>query len=82
MNTDAKQKQFSGTKLQAKLDEAGINQSEFLRMLIKAAPEGMKPGQTLVQGAITGGHKPGSDYLGLFATVLGCSVDDFFDVKS
>ena len=51
MNTDAKQKQFSGTKLQAKLDEAGINQSEFLRMLIKAAPEGMKPGQTLVQGA-------------------------------
>ena len=55
---------------------------EFFRALITEAPEyGVKPAINHIHNIVNGRVTPGTPYLSLFAHVLECKVDDFFEAK-
>ena len=81
MPTKTKLKAFSRKRLSARIKAVNMTVQQFTGAMIQAAPPGIRPSKTYVDGLITGKHKrPSCDYALLMAHVLGCTVDDLSGV--
>lgn len=81
MATKTKLKVFSRGRLNKRICDAGMTVQQFTGAMIQAAPPGIRPSKTYIDGLITGRHtRPSCDYALLMAHVLGCTVDDLAEV--
>ena len=68
--------------------DRGMNQGDLERELIIRAPnyktragKSLKPRTNHIRSIMLGKRDTSSVYLALFADVLGCKIDDFFEIR-
>ncbi len=72
-----KNRVFSGKKLRTMI-EIRMTKSEFVRRMVRSAPEGLRPSIQQLNHTIKNSSAK-SNYIALYADVLGCNIDDFYE---